>query len=155
MSKHPLCKSACALATLLFCLAFGAASVAAQSTTDGAIGGTVQDPRGAVVQNAAVTVKNEETNAEKNGTTDSEGRYRIVQLQPGNYTVTVSGSGFATFTQQKVVVEVGRITPIDAALTVGGAAETVPVTGEAPGLNTQQQDFSPHINPTSINHPPI
>ena len=49
MSKHPLCKSACALATLLFCLAFGAATAAAQSTTNGAIGGTVKDPQGAVV----------------------------------------------------------------------------------------------------------
>src|SRR5947209_14289163 len=155
MSKHPLCKSACALATLLFCLAFGAATVVAQSTTDGAIGGTVKDPHGAVVQNAAVTVKIEETDAEKAGTTDGEGRYRIVQLQPGNYTVTVSGSGFATFTQQKVVVEVGRVTSIDAALTVGGAAETVQVTGEAPVINTQQQDFSTNINQTSINNLPI
>src|SRR5919202_2825418 len=155
MSKHPLCKSACALATLLFCLAFGAATAAAQSTTDGAIGGTVKDPQGAVVQNAAVTVKNEETNAEKTGTTDDQGRFRIVQLQPGSYTVTISASGFAAFTQQKVVVEVGRITPIDAALTVGGTSETVQVTGEAPVINTQQQDFSTNINQTSINNLPI
>lgn len=155
MSKHPLCKSACALATLLFCLAFGAPSVAAQSTTDGAIGGVVKDPHGAVVQNATISVKNEETNAEKTGTTDSEGRYRIVQLQPGNYTVTINASGFAAFTQQKVVVEVGRITPIDAALSVGGATETVQVTGEAPVINTQQQDFNTNINQTSINNLPV
>src|SRR5437588_5937700 len=154
MSKHPLCKSACALATLLFCLAFGRASVAAQSSTDGAIGGTVKDPHGAVVQNATVTVKNEETNAEKTGTTDSEGRFRVVQLQPGNYTVTISVTGFSAFTQQEVVVEVGRITPIDAALTVGGAQETVQVTSEAPVINTQQQDFSTNINQTSINNLP-
>src|SRR5437588_12003922 len=155
MSKHPLCKSACALATLLFCLAFGRASVAAQSSTDGAIGGTVKDPHGAVVQNATVTVKNEETNAEKTGTTDSEGRFRVVQLQPGNYTVTISVTGFSAFTQQKVVVEVGRITPVDAALSVGGAQETVQVTGEAPVINTQQQDFSTNINQTSINNLPV
>src|SRR5437762_1096273 len=89
MSKHPLCNSACALALLLFCIAFGAGSAAAQSTTAGAIGGTVKDPQGAVVQNATVTVKNEETNAEKTGTTDSEGRFNVPQLQPGNYTVTI------------------------------------------------------------------
>ena len=49
MSKNPLRKSACTLALLLFCLAFGAGNVAAQSTTQGAIGGTVKDPQGAVV----------------------------------------------------------------------------------------------------------
>jgi Carboxypeptidase regulatory-like domain/TonB dependent receptor len=155
MSKHPLCKSACALAALVFCLAFGAGRVAAQSTTDGAVGGVVKDPQGAVVQNATVTVKNEETNAEKTGTTDSEGRYRVVQLQPGNYTVTINASGFAAFSQQKVIVEVGRVTTIDVALSVGGATETVQVTGEAPVINTQQQDFNTNINQTSINNLPI
>ncbi|PYS83296.1 MAG: hypothetical protein DMF67_09615 [Acidobacteria bacterium] len=155
MSKHPLCKSACALATLLFCLAFGAASAAAQSTTFGAIGGVVKDPQGAVVQNAAVTVKNEETNKEGTGTTDSEGRFRVVQLQPGNYTVTISASGFSNFTQQHVVVEVGQVTSIDVPLAVTGATATVEVTAEAPVLNTTQQDFSTNVNQTSINELPI
>src|SRR5437763_859021 len=155
MSKHPLCNSACALALLLFCIAFGAGSAAAQSTTAGAIGGTVKDPQGAVVQNATVTVKNEETNAEKTGTTDSEGRFNVPQLQPGNYTVTINATGFSAFTQQKVVVEVGRITPLDVDLSVGGAAETVQVTSEAPVINTQQQDFSSNVNQVSINNLPI
>ena len=113
MSKNPLSKSACTLALLIFCLAFGAVSAAAQSTTQGAVGGTVKDPQGAVVANAPVTVKNEETNKEFAATTDDEGRFRVVQLDPGTYSVTVSASGFAPYTQQKVVVEVGRVTPLD------------------------------------------
>src|SRR5256714_11697196 len=155
MSKHPLCNSACALALLVFCLAFGAGTVAAQSTTDGAIGGVVKDPQGAVVQNATVIVKNEETNKEATGTTDDQGRFRIAALQPGNYTVTISATGFAAFTQQKVVVEVGRITPLDVDLSIGGASETVQVTSEAPVINTQQQDFSSNVNQVSINNLPI
>ncbi|MDT5157922.1 MAG: hypothetical protein QOH51_2279 [Acidobacteriota bacterium] len=155
MSKHSLCKkSACALALLVFCLAFGAANAAAQSTTQGAVGGTVKDPQGAVVANASITVKNEETNKETSATTDSEGRFRVVQLDPGNYSVTINATGFSAFTQQKVVVEVGRVTSIDAALTVGGAQETVQVTSEAPAINTTQQDFSTNINQVSINNLP-
>jgi outer membrane receptor protein involved in Fe transport len=155
MSKHPFSKSACALALLLFCLAFGFQPAAAQSTTQGAIGGTVKDPQGAVVPNATVVVKNDETNKESTATTDDEGSFRVAQLQPGNYTVTVNSTGFAAFTA-KLVVEVGRVTPVDAALTVGGVGgDTVQVTSEAPVINTEQQDFSTNVNQTSINNLPI
>jgi hypothetical protein len=155
MSRHPLRTSACALATLLFCLAFGAASAAAQSTTDGAVGGTVKDPHGAVVQNAAVSAKNEDTNKETTATTDSEGRFLVPKLQPGSYTVTINASGFAAFTQQHVVVEVGRVTSLDVPLAVSGAQETVQVTAEQPVINTTQQDFSSNMNQTSIKELPI
>jgi outer membrane receptor protein involved in Fe transport len=155
MSKHPFSKSACALALLLFCLAFGFQSAAAQSTTQGAIGGTVKDPQGAVVPNATIAVKNDETNKEFSATADDEGNFRVAQLQPGNYTVTVNATGFAAFTA-KVVVEVGRVTPVEAALAVGGVGgETVQVTSDAPVINTEQQDFSTNVNQTSINNLPI
>ncbi|HYE13564.1 MAG TPA: TonB-dependent receptor [Pyrinomonadaceae bacterium] len=155
MPKQPLFNTARALAMLLFCVALGAAGARAQSTTDGAIGGTVRDPNGAVVTNATVTARNEETNRETTATTDDEGRFRIPQLQPGNYTVTVSASGFSNYQQQKVVVEVGRVNSLDVALTVGTAAETVEVTSEAPVVETTRQDFSTNINQTSINELPI
>jgi hypothetical protein len=153
MPKNFLRKSAAALALAIFCLV-SAAPALAQSTTQGAIGGTVKDPQGAVVANAAVAARNEETNKEVSATTDSEGRFRVPQLDPGNYTVTINASGFAAFTQQKVVVEIGRVTPLDIDLSVGGAQETVQVTSEAPVINTEQQDFSTNINQTSINNLP-
>lgn len=155
MPNNPLRKSASVLALLIFCLVMGATPAWAQSTTQGAVGGTVKDPQGAVVANASVTVKNEETNKEFSATTDDEGRFRVVQLDPGNYSVTVSSSGFAGFTQQKVIVEVGRVTPLDINLGVAGAQETVQVTSEAPVINTQQQDFSTNVNQTSINNLPV
>lgn len=144
------------LTLAVLCLSIGmSAAIFAQSTTDGAIGGTVKDPAGAVVPNASVTVRNEGTNLTKNATTDSEGRFRVVQLQPGNYTVTVGVTGFAEFTQKNVVVEVGRITGLDIELSTTALAETVQVTAEAPVINTEQQDFSTNINQVSINELPI
>jgi hypothetical protein len=140
---------------LLLCFAFGAGRAAAQSTTQGAIGGVVKDPKGAVVQGASVTVKNVETNKEMTATSDDEGHFRVVQLDPGNYSVTVAASGFGNYTQTKVVVEVGRVTSIDVPLSVGGSTESVEVTSEAPVINTTQQDFSTNINQTSINELPI
>ncbi|MDQ1422130.1 MAG: hypothetical protein QOJ52_4092, partial [Acidimicrobiaceae bacterium] len=127
----------------------------AQSTTTGAIGMVVTDPQGAVVPNAAITVRNVETNKEDTATTDSEGRARVVNLQPGTYSVTVNGSGFGAFTQEKVVVEVGAVTSLDVPLSVGGQTANVEVTSEAPVINTSQQDFASNINQTSINELPI
>lgn len=126
----------------------------AQSTVDGAIGGVVRDPAGAVIPNANVTVRNEGTNEEKTATTDDEGRFRIVQLRPGTYTATVNSGNFAPFTQT-TVIEVGRVTTIDANLGVSGSTEQVEVTAEAPVINTAQQDFSTNINQTSVNELPI
>ncbi|MEJ7618695.1 MAG: carboxypeptidase-like regulatory domain-containing protein, partial [Pyrinomonadaceae bacterium] len=127
----------------------------AQSTTDGAIGGIIKDPQEAVVPNAAVTIRNEGTNQESTAVSDGEGRFRVVQLRPGNYSVVVNASGFGSATIQQVVVEVGRVTSLEIPLSIGGAQEIVEVTGEAPVINTAQQDFTSNINQTSINELPI
>ena len=55
----------------------------AQSTTDGAIGGTVYDTNGAVVANATITVHNNGTNAEQKVTADASGYYRVTKLASG------------------------------------------------------------------------
>lgn len=138
-----------------FLIAAMSALTFAQSTTTGAVGVIATDPAGAIVPNATVTVRNVETSKESTATTDSEGRARIVNLDPGNYTVTVNASGFGAFTQEKVVVEVGRVTSVESPLQVGQATGSVDVTAEAPVINTSQQDFSTNINQTSINELPI
>ncbi len=58
-------------------------------------------------------------------------------------------------TQQNVVVEVGRETNLEVALSVGPVTGSVDVSAEAPVINTTQQDFSTNINQTSINELPI
>ena len=89
-----------------------------QSTTTGAIGGVVSNPNREVVPGASVTVKNTGTNKEDTATTDDQGRFRVVSLEPGRYDVMINATGFAPFTQ-KVIVEVGRVTDVTAALTIG------------------------------------
>ena len=59
----------------------------AQSTTEGAIAGTVTDPSGAVVSGANVAARNNGTNQEFTTTTDSSGYYRINLVPPGTYTL--------------------------------------------------------------------
>src|SRR5689334_9406050 len=141
---------------LVSCLVFICTGlVSAQSTTAGAIGGVVQNPNKEVVAGATVTVRNMGTNKEDTATTDDTGRFKVANLQPGAYSVTVNSSGFSPLTQDNVIVEVGRETSLDVGLSVGPVTGQVDVTAEAPVINTTQQDFSSNINQTSINELPI
>src|SRR6201988_4226460 len=138
----------------LLVLAFCAVAFA-QSTTTGSIGGVVTNPAKEVVAGAAVTVKNIGTNKEDTATTDDTGRFKVANLQPGNYSVTVNSSGFSPMTVENAVVEIGRETTLEVALSVGPVTGSVDVSAEAPVINTSQQDFSSNINQTSINELPI
>src|SRR5215212_10821372 len=130
------------------------AAALAQSTTTGSIGGVVSNPAKEVVPGAAVTVRNIGTNREDTATTDDSGRFKVANLQPGNYAVTVNSTGFSPSTSENVVVEVGRETNLEVSLSVGPVTGTVDVSAEAPVINTTQQDFSTNINQTSINELP-
>lgn len=142
------------LSFVLFFMFAMSAIAFGQSTVTGAITGLVTNPNREVVPGASVTAKNLETNREDTATTDGEGRFRVVNLQPGTYTVTVNVSGFAPFTRENVVVEVGRLTPLDVPLAVQGVTGTVEVTSEAPVINTTQQDFTTNINQVSLDNLP-
>ena len=139
--------------TPLLVLAFCAAAWA-QSTVTGAIGGTVTNPNKEVVKGATITITNNGTGKEETATSDDDGHFKVAQLQPGEYTVTVNSSGFAPYTA-KSIVEVGRETTLDIPMTVQAVGATVEVTAEAPVINTTQQDFSSNMNQTAISELPI
>src|SRR5882724_4159898 len=105
----------CALLACLFLIAITA--FAQSQATTGNIEGRVLDPNGAVVPNATVTAKNEATGLEKTTTTDGEGNYRIILLQPGPYSVTANASGLAA-APVKVTVTVGSQSPLDISVSV-------------------------------------
>src|SRR5688572_21592032 len=137
---------------LSFLLIFAVASTAVahgQGTVAGAIGGSVTNPNKEVVPGAAVTARSSETNREDTAETDEQGRFRISNLQPGLYLVTINATGFSPFSQENVVVEVGRVTELDVPLSIGPVSGSVEITGEAPVINTSQQDFSTNVNQTS------
>lgn len=142
------------LAAAMFCLLVGAAQIFAQSTVTGGIRGKVTDPQGAILPNATVTATNAGTNQTQTQTTDADGGYRFANLQPGTYTVGVAATGFANFSQEKIVVEVGQVTTIDIPLGVAGTTGTVTVTADAPVINTNDNTNATNINQTSINELP-
>ncbi|MCU1309891.1 MAG: TonB-dependent receptor plug, partial [Candidatus Angelobacter sp.] len=135
--------------TLLMCLCLMTGTLAAQSTTTGAIVGVVSDSNGAVVPGAKVEVRNTGTNATQSVVSNEEGLYRAVNLTPGKYEVSIASSNFSKY-KATCTVEIGRVTSIDAKLKVSSAGETVEVKDEAPVINTEQHDFSTNITQQDI-----
>src|SRR6266480_259101 len=154
-SSPDMCKYLRFCFASLLVLAVCALSAMAQSTTTGAINGSVTNPNKEVVVGATVTVKNNGTNKEATATTDDNGGFKVTNLDPGTYTVTVNQSGFAPFTNGGIVVEIGRSTPIEVGLSLQGVTGTVQVTAEAPVINNSSQDFTSNVNQTTINESPI
>ncbi len=140
-----------ALIALVVC----ATHLVAQSTTDGAIGGTVFDASGALVPKAQISVRNNGTNAEQTATADDSGYYLVIKLQPGSYTVTISHEKLATYKVEQVIVQVGAVTEVSPHLGVAGTRETVEVIAEAPQINYVSPDFAPNFNQTAISNLPI
>src|SRR5580704_11258573 len=124
-------------APLVLACAF-ATQAGAQSSTTGSIIGTVTDPSGAAVPDAAVSVVDTDTGIPHNETTNDEGFYSAPSLQPGDYTVTVNKAGFAIFTHSGIVVTVGSRLTVDAALPLVATEATVTVTGQTPLIETQK-----------------
>lgn len=139
---------------IMFCLSI-ATLARAQSSTDGAVGGTITDPQGLAVADATVVVRSNSTNAEQTAKTDSSGLFRVVHLQPASYTVTISAPGFQKYQSGDVVVQVGLLTDLSNKLTIGSTSQTVEVTSEAPLVNTTSPEFSGVIDQRTLQDLPV
>ncbi len=116
-------------------------SVIAQTT--GNLQGVVRDPNGAVVAGATVKVTNTGTGQVRETTTNEDGLYRVVNLLPGEgYQIEVSAVGFSNKTVEAVVIRLATENSFDVELGVQGASGEVTVTGEAPLINSTQNQLS-------------
>ena len=110
--------------TLLFILSL---AVSAQHIR-GALEGTVNDPSGAVIAGAKVTLQNQATGADFSASTNSSGYFNFQNLEAGLYTISVEQSGFRKFVAKDVNVKVGSVTPLTIAMEVGRTEQVVEVT---------------------------
>ena len=117
------------------CLAVGQGVALAQN---GSVAGIVRDTSGGVMPGATVEASSPAL-IEKTRTvvSDADGRYSIIDLRPGTYTVTFSLVGFSTVKREGVVLTGGFTASINAELRVGGLEETITVSGQSPLIDTQ------------------
>jgi len=105
----------------------------AQDASSGTIAGVVRDQGGAVLPGVTVEASSpaliERT---RSVVTDGEGRYRLVDLRSGSYTVVFSLQGFRTMRREGIDLTTGFVATVNADLGVGEIAETITVTGRGP-----------------------
>ncbi len=124
------------IAGFLLWLCLFVSAVVAQIGTS-TITGTVVDPSGAMIPGVSVTVVHTGTKFTSTTTTNSEGIYRVLSLQPGMYRITVEAQGFNRSVRDNVELRTGDTLAIDFPMRVGSVAETVEVSGSAQLLETE------------------
>jgi len=116
--------------------------------------GTVTDKSGAVVKGAKVTVTNQATGATQTTETSGAGLFRIAALTPGQYTVDVESGGFRKSHLTNVQVDAESVRGLDVALETGAAQETVMVTSEGSGVQSQTANIEGGITAKQIEELP-
>src|SRR6516225_4254008 len=123
---------------LVGCLVIGLTLARLEAQTqNAAISGTVTDATGAVLAGAAVQARNVGTGISQSAMSDEQGRFRMPDLQIGDYEVQAARSGFQTVVHKGITLNVGSQLVVDFTLPVGQAQQTVTVQGEVSVVDTQ------------------
>lgn len=121
----------------------------------GSMVGNVVDNNGAAVPSATVRITNKATNQSREVVTGSEGTYNFSTVQTGFYDISVSKTGFKTFTRSNVEVTLNNITRSDISLEVGQVSETVSVTADAVLLQTDRAEVRSELTSQTLLNLPV
>jgi len=126
-----------------------------QGAATGDLRVTVKDPKGSVVANATVTVKDVAKGLERVGSGDGQGGYNVRQLAPGTYTVIVDAPGFTGVEATNVNITVGQFAELSIGLNVATGKEVVEVTSQAELVETSRSSTTDTIGERKIDNLPI
>jgi len=143
--------SICILALALACFLTLPGAAFAQTVSSNIVGIAV-DPAAAVVPAAAIRLTDQSTGVERRTQTDSSGLFRLNNLTPGTYTITLTAKGFKTHSQKEIQLsssgtrDLGRIV-----LTLGTVDQTVAVTAQVTPVQTASSEKSALIDGNQLN----
>jgi carboxypeptidase family protein len=116
--------------------------------------GSVSDSSGARVANASVTLNSPEKGITRTFKTDAEGNFSFALLPASTYTLTVEASGFKTYKQQGITLEVGQSANQSVTLTIGSSTQ-IEVTAVAPLLQTDNANVGTEISTKQVTELPL
>jgi hypothetical protein len=143
------------LRNLLACLLLTGMMYAQGVGASGDIRGTVSDPSGAVVGSATVTATDVAKGIKHTVATDNNGQYRLTNLQPATYSVSVSKSGFQSEIAKNVIVNIGQTSVVDFPMKVSQVSEQIEVTTEPAVVETERGAQANVVNEQYIRELPI
>jgi hypothetical protein len=126
-----------------------------QGAATGDLHVSVKDPKGNVITNATVTVRDVAKGLERAGSSDGQGGYSVRQLAPGTYSVTVEASGFGKTETTEVAITVGGMAELPVTLAVAGGKEVVEVSAQADIVETSRSSTTDTIGQRRIDNLPI
>jgi hypothetical protein len=139
---------------LLLVFFFNAWKVLAQSDR-ATISGTVNDVSGALVAGAQVIVTNVNNNLQSSATTNGAGRFALLNLAIGKYTIVCSKDGFQKYQHSDIDLAISQEIDLDIALTVGSKSETLTVVADPPQLQTLTSSISTNLGNTAVTELPL
>jgi hypothetical protein len=154
LSNQILSNKILAFATLLLLL-LSAPFLSGQAAGNASLQGTILDPTGAVIPEATVTLTNSATQVKRVVVSDTGGLYSFPNTAVGTYSLTVTKTGFQTYVQTGIVLEVGSAISINVPMTVGSQTERVEVRAEGLALQTEDVSFKQTIDQQTITEMPL
>jgi hypothetical protein len=122
----------------------------ARGQDNATITGYVNDPSGAVVPNAQITLNNTATSQSRETVSNASGSYRFANVGVGTYTLTVVAQGFQKYSKTGIVVNVAQTVEQDAVLAIGSQAQTVTVAADALQVQSETSEVSTLISGTQV-----
>ena len=138
---------------VLCCYLFVTAAVWAQSTAQ--ISGTVRDQTGAVIAGSQVTATNTDTGLKRATTTDASGAYTLPNLPVGPYRLEAGATGFRTYVQTGIALQVADNSVINPSLALGQISDQVQVEAAAAQVETRDTGVSQVMDSTRVVELPL
>jgi hypothetical protein len=121
----------------------------------GSIVGKVNDPSGAAIAAAKVTITNKVTGFSRDVTTDSSGSFEVPNVPSGSYEVRITAPGFSSAVRSDVPVTINNVSRVDTNLEVGAVTETVNVSGQAQLLQTDRAEVRQEVTTKELVDLPV
>ena len=148
-------KTSRVLRIVILPIVLGCVGQAFSQSSTGSISGTVTDQNKAVVLGAKVFGRNTATGFPRPAVTNSSGFYRLTDLPPGPYEITIEAESFKQYRQDGITLDVGQTAIVDAVLEPGGIEDSVTVNENASMLNSSTAEVSTRFDRRRLSELPI
>jgi len=155
MTPAPRRLGALLSASLMALALLAGASSASAQVLYGSIVGNVTDASGAALPGATVAIQQAETTLSREMVSDHAGAYSFTAVPSGTYAITVTMTGFRTFSRANVPVSLNSVARVDARLELGQLTETVTVAAESPILQTDRAEVRAELKARELQDLPV